>query len=109
LAFGGDDVGVVRPGRGQHGERRGLDDRDEQCTRRVRGLGELGHRLELPEEVRLCRHETRDVIAERGRCLGGIGAAGGAGGDIDRDGDDLDARPRTVRLEHATVVGVHGR
>ena len=51
LALAGGDVGAVRAGRREDGERDRLDDRDEQ---RAGGVGELAdprHRLEQPEEV----------------------------------------------------------
>ena len=103
LALAGGDVGAVRAGWCQHGERDGFDDRDEQGARGVGQLGDPRHRLEEPEKVGVRGDDTRDRALRIGEHRLQGGEVRGARRVAVGDQRDL------VELEAALEVGRRGR
>jgi hypothetical protein len=60
LTFAAGDVGAVRGGRCQHGERHRLDHGNEEGACRVGQAAGLRHRLEEAQEARVRDHDARD-------------------------------------------------
>ena len=109
LALAGGDVGAVRAGRREDGQRDGLDDRDEE---RAGGVGEpadLGHRLEQAEEVGLAGDHAGDGSVRVGQQPLEGGEVGRPGGRAVGDERDLvDGRGRRRRSTSRSSRGSGG-
>ena len=112
LALAGGDVGAVRAGRRQDGERDGLDDRDEQ---RAGGVGQpptsaIGSRR--PKKFGLRQRSTpatgRSGVGEQPLQRGEVGRAGGRSVGDERDLVERRGRRSKYVRSVVAVVGVDG-